>query len=179
MLGYVHCSPVKILRVSSLAHDLLLIIVRDILATCSHLALHEALSSGESLVPCLKLCKYCVNARVFYVAAERALDVQSPVLLVKFCFKQLVLQAQDDLVLELADIIQIQSLHELIVGYNCLLRCDVRNCDKLELFDLGRLEGQVARLTSLILDNRAVGEKIQRLQVLRLRTELFDKKAGY
>ena len=73
------------------------------------------------------------------------------------------LQAQDDLVFELTDIIQGQSLHELVIRHDSLLGRNVSYRDELEFLYLSWLEGQVACLVGLILDDGVVGEKIQRL----------------
>ena len=76
------------------------------------------------------------------------------------------LQAEDNFIFELADIIDSQRLHQLVVGHDGLLRCDFSDGDQLEFLDLRWLELQEVSWTFLVLNNCVVSEQIQRRQVL-------------
>ena len=122
-------SAVQILQVGSLVLHLLRVVVCNVLGAGSHLLFHEGLSRGKSGVPRLQLCQDIVNGRVFYIATESALHVQSSLLLIQPCFEKLMLEAQNDFIFELADIVNAQCLHELVVGHDRLLRCNFSNGD--------------------------------------------------
>ena len=102
--------------------------------------------------------------------------MKSPILLVQPRLDELVLKAEDDLIFQLADIIEAEGLHEGVIGHNRLLRCNVSNGDELELLYLRRLQRKEARLALFILNDRIVGEKIERLEVLRGSAELSIKQ---
>ena len=127
---------IEILEVPCLILHLLRVVVSNVLRAGRHLLLHEVLGRGESRVPSLQLGQDIVNVGVLYVATESALHVQRSLLLVQPCFEELVLEAENDFVFQLADVVDAQGLHELVVGHDGLPGGNIGDGDELEFPDL-------------------------------------------
>ena len=128
LLDVNNCA-IQILQVRCLVLNLLRVVVCNVFGASSHLLFHEGLSRGKSGVPRLELRQDIVNGGVFYIPTEGALHVQGSLLLVQPCFEKLMLQAQNDFIFQLTDVVNAQCLHELVVRHDSLLRCKVSNGD--------------------------------------------------
>ena len=70
------------------------------------------------------------------------------------------LEAENDFVFQLADVVDAQGLHELIVGHDSLPGGNIGNGDELEFPDLRGFQLQEVSWAFLVLDNCVVSEQI-------------------
>ena len=83
----------------------------DILIAILHLRLHKGLSRCQFGVPCLQLVKDTINCRIWYISPIGALHVQRLSLLVESALEQVIVDAIDDFVLQLSDVLHSKHLH--------------------------------------------------------------------
>ena len=116
----------------------------DVLIAGPHLVLHEVLSTGQSTIPFLQACYNSVNSRVLNVTTKSARYVQTTVLLVESTLKQAVVNALDNLVFELAHVLDLEHFHHITVRDDGLLGGHIGDGNQLELAELDGFKGKVA-----------------------------------
>ena len=84
--------------------------------------------------------------------------MQAVVFLIETACQQVVVDAVDYFVFQLAHVLYLQGLHHLSVGHYCLFGGHVCNSDQFKLAELGRLKGKVGAWALLVSIDSLVGE---------------------
>ena len=86
------------------------------------------------------------------------MNMKALFLLVQLTLEQIVVNASDDLVFELSDVIDAQLLADILVTQESILGRHVNDGDHFELLNLSRLEVQVLGFVGIVLGNCFIGE---------------------
>ena len=86
--------------------------------------------------------------------------MQTGLLLIETTLEQLVVDAIDNLVFQLALVLNLKRLHHVSIGHHSLLASHVGDCDQLKLLLLRGFQWQVLSSVLSVCAHSVVGEKI-------------------
>ena len=113
-------GSIQVLLVGHLVLDLLFPVLVHVFRALLHLLLHKGLRAGQPSIPCLKFGHDIVHSIALDVATVCAGNVQSFVFLVKSALEKRIVDAIDDFIFELSDVLDAENAHHVLVGHHGL-----------------------------------------------------------